>query len=83
MEGVNDATLQPVGNKMTHHDAVMNYGLIKRRYVATNRQHMTPYTEPTGVKRRLDYLNRPTAAIAKDALHVIGLSTFPCLSVYK
>ena len=39
MEGVNDATLQPVGNKMPHYDAVMSHGLIKRRYVATNRQH--------------------------------------------
>ena len=44
MEGVNDATLQPVGNKMPHHDAMMSHGLIKRRYVVTNRQHMTPYT---------------------------------------
>ena len=86
MEGVNDATLQPVGNKMTHHDAVMSHGLIKRHYVATNRQHMIhddAMYEPTGIKRRLDYLNRPTAAIVKDALHVIGLSTFPCLPVYK
>ena len=86
MEGVNDATLQPVGNKMTHHDAVMSHGLIKRRYVATNRQHMIhddAMYEPNGIKRRLDYLNRPTAAIVKDALHVIGLSTFPCLPVYK
>ena len=86
MEGVNDATLQPVGNKMTHHDAVMCHGLIKRRYDATNRQHMIhddAMYEPTGIKRRLDYLNRPTAAIVKDALHVIGLSTFPCLPVYK
>ena len=86
MEGVNDATLQPVGNKMTHHDAVKSHGLIKRHDVATNRLHMIhddAIYEPTGVKRRLDYLNRPTAAIVKDALHVIGLSTFPCLPVYK
>ena len=86
MEGVNDATLQPVGNKMTHHDAVMSHRLIKRRYVATNRQHMIlddAMYEPTGIKRRLDYLNRPTAATVKEALHVIGISTFSCLPVYK
>ena len=39
--------------------------------------------EPTDVKRRLDYFNCPTAAIVKDALHIIGLSTFPCLPMYK
>ena len=86
MEGVNDATLQPVGNKMTHHDAVMSHESIKRRYVATNRQHMIhddAMYKPTGIKRRLDYLNRPTAAIVKDALHVIGHRTFPCLSLNK
>ena len=82
MEGVNDATLQPVGNKMTHHDAVMCLGLIKRRCCDQSATYDAIY-EPTGIKRRLDYLNRPTAAIVKDALYVIGLSTFPCLPVYK
>ena len=62
MEGVNDATLQPVGNKMIHHDAVMCHGLIKRRYDATNRQHMIhddAMYEPTGIKRKVG-LSQPS-----------------------
>ena len=78
---------------------MMRHGRHKRRYVVAGRQYMTHQDatyeptgnlihhdavyEPTGVKRELDYLNHPTAAIVKEALQAIGLRSFLCLLEQK